>query len=98
KQETKGVCQNKKCLYPKVCPAIKADHTDYIALLRELRALDGVKKVFVRSGLRYDYICADPSDEFLRELVEHHISGQLKVAPEHCAPAVLAKMGKPSVN
>lgn len=98
KQEAKGVCQGKKCLFPKVCPAIKADHADYIALLRELRALDGVKKVFVRSGLRYDYICADPSDEFLQELVEHHISGQLKVAPEHCAPAVLARMGKPSVS
>lgn len=98
KQETQGVCQGKKCLFPKVCPAIKADHSDYIALLRELRAIDGIKKVFVRSGLRYDYICADPSDEFLRELVEYHISGQLKVAPEHCAPAVLAKMGKPSVS
>lgn len=98
KQLTKGVCQGKKCLYPQVCPAIKPDHTDYIAMLRELRALDGVKKVFVRSGLRYDYICADPSDEFLQELVENHISGQLKVAPEHCAPEVLARMGKPSVT
>lgn len=98
KQLEKGVCMGKKCLFPKVCPSIKADHSDYIALLRKLRGLDKVKKVFVRSGLRYDYICADPSDDFLRELVEHHISGQLKVAPEHCAPAVLAKMGKPPVT
>ncbi|MEG1875796.1 MAG: YgiQ family radical SAM protein, partial [Angelakisella sp.] len=97
KQLEKGVCQGKKCLFPKVCPAIHADHSDYIALLRELRAIKGVKKVFIRSGLRYDYICADPSDEFLHELVEHHISGQLKVAPEHCAPPVLALMGKPPV-
>lgn len=98
KQLEKGVCMGKKCLYPKVCPAIKADHSDYISLLRELRKLEGVKKVFVRSGLRYDYICADKSDEFLKELVKHHISGQLKVAPEHCAPAVLARMGKPGVK
>lgn len=98
KQMDKGVCKGKKCLFPSVCPAIQADHSDYIQLLRELRAIKGVKKVFVRSGLRFDYICADKSDEFLKELIEHHVSGQLKVAPEHCAPNVLAKMGKPSVN
>ncbi len=98
KQEKAGGCQGKKCLFPTVCPAIKADHSDYIQLLRELRAIPGVKKVFVRSGLRYDYICADPSDEFLKELIQYHISGQLKVAPEHCAPNALARMGKPPVT
>ena len=98
KQEKAGVCQGKRCLAPAVCPAIKADHSDYLALLRELRAIPGIKKVFVRSGLRFDYINADPSDEFLRELIQYHISGQLKVAPEHCAPAVLKRMGKPSIS
>ena len=98
KQMEHGVCKDKKCLYPKVCPSIKVDHSDYIALLRKVRAVKGVKKVFVRSGLRYDYMCADKSDEFMREMVQHHISGQLKVAPEHCAPNTLAKMGKPQVG
>ncbi len=98
KQMTKGVCKDKKCLFPTVCPAIKADHTDYIELLRELRQIKGVKKVFVRSGLRFDYIMADKSDEFMKELIEHHISGQLKVAPEHCSPNALSKMGKPDVK
>lgn len=97
KQLKSGVCQGKKCLAPSVCPAIKADHTDYLKLLRELRAIPGIKKVFIRSGLRFDYMNADPSDEFLKELIEHHISGQLKVAPEHFSPAVLAKMGKPNI-
>ena len=96
KQEKNGVCMGKKCLYPSPCPAIRADHSDYIQLLRELRAIPGVKKVFVRSGLRYDYIMADKSTAFLDELVRHHVSGQLKVAPEHVSPAVLARMGKPS--
>ncbi len=96
KQEKNGVCMGKKCLYPSPCPAIRADHSDYIQLLRELRAIPGVKKVFVRSGLRYDYIMADKSTAFLDELVRHHVSGQLKVAPEHISPAVLARMGKPS--
>ena len=96
KQEKSGVCMGKKCLYPSPCPAIQADHSDYIQLLRKLRAIPGVKKVFVRSGLRYDYIMADKSTTFLDELVRHHVSGQLKVAPEHISPPVLARMGKPS--
>lgn len=95
KQLKSGACAGRQCLFPKPCPNMKVDHTDYIQLLRELRALPKVKKVFVRSGLRYDYIMADSSDAFLRELCQHHISGQLKVAPEHVSPKVLAVMGKP---
>lgn len=95
KQLTKGVCKNRQCLFPKPCPNLKADHQDYLELLRKLRALPGIKKVFVRSGIRFDYLLADPDDSFFKELVEHHISGQLKVAPEHICDAVLQKMGKP---
>ena len=95
KQLKKGTCKGRQCLFPKPCPNLIVDHSDYVALLRKLRALPGVKKVFVRSGLRYDYIMADPDDTFLRELCLHHISGQLKVAPEHVSPRVLAAMGKP---
>lgn len=95
KQLTKGVCKNRQCLFPSPCPALKADHSDYLSLLRKLRALPGVKKVFIRSGLRFDYLLADQDDTFFRELVEYHISGQLKVAPEHISDAVLCKMGKP---
>lgn len=95
KQLTKGVCKDRQCLFPKPCPNLKADHSDYVALLRKLRALEGVKKVFVRSGIRFDYLLADADDTFFRELVEHHVSGQLKVAPEHISDAVLQKMGKP---
>lgn len=95
KQLTKGVCKNRQCLFPEPCPNLEVDHKDYIALLRKLRALPGVKKVFVRSGIRFDYVCADPSDAFLRELVQHHISGQLKVAPEHVSDPVLKVLGKP---
>ena len=95
KQMNKGVCKNRQCLFPKPCPNMKADHKDYLKLLRGLRALPGVKKVFVRSGIRFDYLLADPDDTFFRELVEHHISGQLKVAPEHISDAVLKRMGKP---
>ncbi|MBR1770507.1 MAG: YgiQ family radical SAM protein [Lachnospiraceae bacterium] len=95
KQLTKGVCKNRQCLFPKPCPNLKADHSDYLALLRALRALPGVKKVFIRSGIRFDYLLADPDDTFFRELVEHHISGQLKVAPEHISDAVLRRLGKP---
>lgn len=98
KQMDKGGCKDKRCLSPKVCSAAKVDHSDYIQLLRKVRSVKGVKKVFVRSGLRYDYIVADKNKEFLAELVEHHVSGQLKVAPEHCAPKVLEKMGKPQVS
>ncbi len=95
KQLKSGACPHKSCLFPKPCRQLDADESDYVALLRKLRALPGVKKVFVRSGIRFDYLLADPSDEFLRELCEHHVSGQLKVAPEHVSDTVLARMGKP---
>ena len=95
KQLTKGVCQNRQCLFPSPCPNLKVDHKDYLELLRKLRALPGVKKVFIRSGIRFDYLLADPDDTFFRELVEYHVSGQLKVAPEHISDAVLERMGKP---
>uniref|UniRef100_UPI0040573111 YgiQ family radical SAM protein n=1 Tax=Acetatifactor sp. TaxID=1872090 RepID=UPI0040573111 len=95
KQLTHGVCKNKQCLFPRPCQNLKADHSDYLALLRKLRALPGVKKVFIRSGIRFDYLLADADDTFFRELVEHHVSGQLKVAPEHISDAVLKRMGKP---
>lgn len=91
-----GACKNKKCLFPTPCKNLDTDHSDYIALLRKLRSLKKVKKVFVRSGVRFDYLLADKDDAFLKELVEHHISGQLKVAPEHVSDQVLNKMGKPS--
>lgn len=95
KQLKYGVCKDRQCLFPKPCPNLDADHSDYVALLRKLRALPGVKKVFIRSGIRYDYLLADKKQEFLDELCRYHISGLLKVAPEHIAPQVLAKMGKP---
>jgi uncharacterized radical SAM protein YgiQ len=95
RQKTHGLCRGKNCLTPEPCRHLDADHTDFIVLLRRLRALPGVKKVFVRSGLRYDYLLLDPSGEALPELVRHHISGQLKVAPEHCVDSVLDCMGKP---
>lgn len=95
KQTTKGVCQNKQCLFPKPCKNLTIDHNDYLSLLRKLRRLPNVKKVFVRSGIRFDYLIYDKDDTFFRELCEHHISGQLKVAPEHVADHVLQKMGKP---
>lgn len=95
KQLTCGACKNKQCLFPSPCGNLKADHSDYLELLRKLRALDGVKKVFIRSGIRFDYLLADGKDDFFLELVEHHISGQLKVAPEHISDAVLTRMGKP---
>lgn len=95
KQLTKGACVNKKCLWPEPCRNLKADHTDYVQLLREVRSLPGVKKVFVRSGFRFDYLMADRNKEFLREICQYHVSGQMRVAPEHVSDAVLAKMGKP---
>lgn len=95
KQLTKGVCKDRQCLFPKPCPNLQVDHSDYLMLLRKLRALSGVKKVFVRSGIRFDYLLADKDETFFRELVEHHVSGQLKVAPEHISDAVLSEMGKP---
>ena len=96
KQMEKGVCPKKQCLFPTPCKNLKADHKDYINLLRKLRSLPKVKKVFVRSGIRFDYLLADSSKDFLRELCQYHVSGQLKVAPEHVSDKVLKKMGKPS--
>ena len=95
KQLTKGVCQNKQCLFPTPCKNLTVDHKDYLALLRKLRQIPKVKKVFVRSGIRFDYVMADKEDTFLKELCEYHVSGQLKVAPEHVADPVLKRMGKP---
>ncbi|MEG2501321.1 MAG: radical SAM protein, partial [Oscillospiraceae bacterium] len=95
KQLAFGACKNKQCLFPKPCENLEIDHSDYLSLLRKLRALPKVKKVFIRSGIRFDYLINDGDDTFFRELVEHHISGQLKVAPEHISDPVLDKMGKP---
>lgn len=95
KQLTKGVCPNKQCLFPKPCKNLIVDHSDYLYLLRKLRELPKVKKVFIRSGIRFDYLMCDKDDTFMKEMVEHHISGQLKVAPEHISDNVLQKMGKP---
>ncbi len=95
KQLTAGVCKNRQCLFPKPCRNLTVDHRDYVELLRKLRKIPGVKKVFIRSGIRFDYMMADPDDTFFRELCNYHISGQLKVAPEHVADKVLEKMGKP---
>ena len=96
KQLEHGVCKNKQCLFPKPCQNLQVDHEDYIALLRKLRKIPKVKKVFIRSGIRFDYLMYDKSDAFLKELCQYHISGQLKVAPEHVSNRVLMKMGKPS--
>ena len=95
KQLTHGACTHKQCLFPKPCKNLIADHKDYLELLRQLRSLPGVKKVFIRSGIRFDYLLADKDDSFLRELCKYHVSGQLKVAPEHVADPVLEMMGKP---
>ena len=95
KQLKAGVCKNKQCLFPTGCKNLKVDHKDYLKLLRKLRELPNVKKVFIRSGIRFDYLIYDEDDTFFREMVEHHISGQLKVAPEHVSDNVLKKMGKP---
>jgi len=95
KQIKFGVCKNKQCLFPKPCKQLKVDHKDYMSLLKKLREIPNVKKVFVRSGIRYDYLIYDKDDEFFIVLCEHHISGQLKVAPEHISTNVLEKMGKP---
>ncbi len=98
KQLRLGLCPDKKCLAPKVCPNLKVDHSDYLKLLREIRKIPKIKKVFIRSGIRFDYLMADSDDEFFRELVRHHVSGQLKVAPEHCSATVLSAMGKPEIE
>lgn len=93
-----GLCKGKKCLAPKPCPNLIADHSEYLDILRSVRSLPNIKKVFIRSGIRYDYLLQDKDDTFFKELVEHHVSGQLKVAPEHCSAAVLDKMGKPHIE
>lgn len=98
KQEKTGMCTGKKCLAPKPCKALQADHSEYLRILRRLRALPGVKKVFIRSGIRFDYVLADKDETFLKELISEHVSGQLKVAPEHVSNAVLDKMGKPHIE
>ncbi len=98
KQKEHGVCPSKRCLFPKPCPNMKVDHSEYIELLRAIENVRGVKKVFIRSGIRFDYLMADKSDEFFKKLVRDHVSGQLKVAPEHCSTNVLSHMGKPNVE
>ena len=95
KQWTKGACPGRQCLFPSPCKSLTADHKDYLSLLKKLRELPGVKKVFIRSGIRFDYLLWDKDRTFLRELCKYHVSGQLKVAPEHISDAVLEKMGKP---
>lgn len=98
KQLKFGVCKDRQCLFPEPCPNLDSDHSDYIALLRKIRSLPGIKKVFIRSGIRYDYLLADKKLEFLDELCRYHVSGQLKIAPEHIAPSVLRYMKKPGKN
>ena len=98
KQKKLGLCKGKHCLAPKPCPNMQVSHTEYLDILRKLRQLEGIKKVFIRSGIRFDYLMENEDDEFLSELVRYHISGQLRVAPEHCSAAVLDKMGKPHID
>jgi len=98
KQLTDGVCTSRKCLAPKPCPNLVVDHTEYMRLIEEIEALPRIKKVFIRSGIRFDYLMQDPDDSFFRKLVRDNVSGQLKVAPEHCAAGVLSAMGKPSFD
>ena len=98
KQVKHGLCKNRDCLAPEPCPNLDADHTDYLKLLRKLREIPGIKKIFIRSGIRFDYLLKDPNGEFFADLVKHHISGQLKVAPEHCVSHVLDSMGKPHIG
>ena len=98
KQMKAGMCRGRACLAPTPCPNLDADHTDYLMLLRKIRQVPGVKKVFIRSGIRFDYMLQDKSGEFFAELVKYHVSGQLKVAPEHCVSGVLDYMGKPHIE
>lgn len=98
KQIEAGLCKGKKCLAPKPCPALISTHEEYLDILREIRKIPKIKKVFIRSGIRYDYLLKDENDDFFKELVQHHVSGQLKVAPEHCSAVVLDKMGKPHIE
>lgn len=97
-QLKKGLCKGKKCLAPEPCPALVSTHEEYLDILRDIRKIPKVKKVFIRSGIRYDYLLCDNNDEFFKELVKYHVSGQLKVAPEHCSATVLDKMGKPHIK
>ena len=97
-QQKAGLCKNKKCLAPTPCKNLQVSHEEYLDILREMRSIPGIKKVFIRSGVRFDYLMEDTSKEFFRELVKYHVSGQLKVAPEHCSNAVLDKMGKPHIE
>ncbi len=97
-QLKRGLCADKKCLAPTMCKAVNVDHSDYLSLLRKLRALPKIKKVFIRSGIRFDYLIADKNEDFFKELIKYHVSGQLKVAPEHCSENVLKYMGKPPVE
>lgn len=98
KQLEHGLCKGKKCLAPTPCPNLDVDHSQYLDILRKIRKIKGIKKVFIRSGIRYDYLIEDKNEEFMRELIEHHVSGQLKVAPEHCSAVVLDMMGKPHIE
>lgn len=98
KQLKHGLCKHRDCLAPTPCPNLDADHADYLQLLRKLRAIPGIKKIFIRSGIRFDYLMQDKNGEFFADLVKHHISGQLKVAPEHCVAHVLDAMGKPHIQ
>ena len=98
KQLKSGFCRNRACLSPSACPNLDADHTDYMLMLRKLRQIPGIKKIFIRSGIRFDFLLKDPSGEFFTDLVQHHISGQLKVAPEHCVNHTLDYMGKPHIE
>ena len=98
KQKKLGMCKNRKCLAPTPCPNMQVSHSEYLDLLRKLRQLRGIKKVFIRSGIRFDYLMEDEDHAFFEELVRYHISGQLRVAPEHCSAAVLDKMGKPHIQ
>lgn len=98
KQLKCGMCADRRCLAPEPCPNLDADHSEYLALLKRLRQIPGIKKIFIRSGIRYDYMLEDKNDDFFRELVEYHVSGQLKVAPEHCIDSVLDYMGKPHIG
>lgn len=98
KQLKQGLCKGKKCLAPNRCPALKVDHNDYRELLSEMRKIPKIKSIFIRSGIRYDYLIADSDERFFKDLVRYHVSGQLKVAPEHCSAAVLDKMGKPHIE
>ena len=93
-----GLCKGRKCLAPVPCKNLEVNHEEYLDILREIRKIKGVKRVFIRSGIRYDYLIEDENDEFMRELIEYHVSGQLKVAPEHCSAAVLDMMGKPHIE